>query len=43
MNLPGGLKWGRKNPNKKAIPHVFLIFLIYKVKPKMKLSSVLQG
>lgn len=26
MNLPGGLKPGRKKPV-KAIPHVFLIFL----------------
>ena len=43
MNLSGRLKPGRKEPNLKAIPHVFLIFLTYKVKPKMKLASVQKG
>lgn len=31
-----------KKPNLKVNPHVFLIFLTFKAKPKMKLSSVIK-
>lgn len=36
-------KLGRKKPNLKAISHVFLTLLTNKVKPKMKLSSIIKG
>ena len=36
-------KSGRQKPNLKVIPHIFLIFLSYIIKSKMKLSSVIKS
>lgn len=43
MYLQMIFKLGRKKPNLKTIPHVFLTFLTNKVKPEMKPSSVIKG